>query len=198
MFTGIINHLGTFFKQTQKGFMFEVPSDLAKHITEGLSIAIDGVCLTVTKKDATTIYVDIMPETLKKTTLSNLKSNAVVNLELPATTTTFLAGHIILGHVDGVSQLKTVTERGNSRILKFSLPQNLSRYIAEKGSIAINGISLTVIEVRKDSFTVGVIPYTWKNTVLAHLKIGDFVNIEADILAKYLEKLLKDKQHEKD
>lgn len=194
MFTGIITHLGTFFKQTQKGFMFVVPPDLAKRITLGSSIAIDGVCLTVTKKEATTIYVDIMPETLKKTTLSLLKANALVNLELPATTNTLFAGHIILGHIDGVSQLKTVTKRGNSRILKFSLPQNLSRYLVTKGSIAISGISLTVIEVGKDSFTVGIVPYTWNNTILSHLKIGDFVNIEVDILAKYLEKLLKDKQ----
>ena len=193
MFTGIITHLGTFLKQTHKGFMFVVPSDLAKRVTEGLSIAIDGVCLTVIKKEAATIYVELMPETLKKTTLGNLKSNAVVNLELPATIGTFFAGHIIQGHVDGVSQLKTVTERGNSRILEFSLPPNLSRYIVAKGSIAINGISLTLIEVGEDSFTVGVIPYTWNNTMLTHLKIGDFVNIEVDIFAKYLEKLLQDK-----
>lgn len=194
MFTGIITHLGTFLKQTQKGFMFAIPPDLAKHISLGLSIAIDGVCLTVTKKEAATIHVDIMPETLKKTTLSLLKSNALVNLELPATTNTLFAGHIILGHVDGVSQLKTVTKRGNSRILKFSLPQNLSRYLVTKGSIAISGISLTVIEVGKNSFAVGIIPYTWNNTMLTRLKIGDFVNTEVDILAKYLEKLLKDEQ----
>lgn len=197
MFTGIITNLGKISKKEATKLSIKTNKELVEKLALGLSIAVDGICLTVVKFSKDSFWLDFMPETEAKTNIKYLKAGDLVNLELPATTNTLFAGHIILGHVDGVSQLKTVTKRGNSRILKFSLPQNLSRYLVTKGSIAINGISLTVIEVGKNSFTVGIIPYTWNNTMLAHLKIGDFINIEVDILAKYLEKLLKDR-HEKD
>lgn len=191
MFTGIITHLGTFVKRKQNEFLFVVPLDLAKRVTKGLSIAIDGVCLSVKKKEATAIYVDVMEETLKKTTLGNLKPKRSVNLELPVTEATFFAGHIVQGHIDGVAKLEAIFQKGDSHVLKFSAPNTLAKFIAEKGSITINGVSLTVIEAKKDSFIVGIVPYTWNNTMLHHIKIGDFVNIEVDILAKYLEKLLR-------
>ena len=167
----------------------EVPSDLAKQITTSLSIAIDGVCLTVKKKNNCAIYVDIIPETLKKTALGKLEPKALVNLELPVTTKTFFSGHLVQGHIDGVARLKSVIKEGNSYILKFLIPHTLSKYVVKKGSIAVNGISLTVIEAGKNYFTIGIIPYTWDNTMLHTLNLGDFVNIEVDILAKYLEKL---------
>lgn len=191
MFTGIITHLGTFAKRKQYEFLFVVPKDLAKQLTEGLSIAIDGVCLSVKKKEATAIYVDIMPETLKKTILGNLKLNTLVNLELPITTGTFFAGHIVQGHIDGVAKLEEIFKKDNSYVLKFSILNTLSKFIVEKGSITINGISLTVIEAKKDFFLVGIVPYTWNHTMLHNIKIGDFVNVEVDILAKYLKKLIK-------
>lgn len=191
MFTGIITHLGTFSKRVGNEFIYMIPQELAKHITASSSIAIDGICLTVKKKEDKTIYVYVMAETLKKTILGNLKPNALVNLELPVTAKTFFSGHIVSGHIDGVSKLEAVSKRENNHILKFSLPNDLSIFIAKKGSIAVNGISLTVIEVGVNYFTVGIIPYTWDKTMLHTLRVGDFVNIEADILAKYLERLLK-------
>lgn len=191
MFTGIINYVGKFAGQKGGEYMFEIPSDLLKQLNKGSSIALDGVCLTVKKKEDEKIYVDLMPETLEKTILGKLKPKSLVNLELPVTAETFLAGHIIQGHIDGISQLKKITKKGNSRTLKFSIPQTINKYVVEKGSIAINGISLTVIEAGKDFFTTGIIPFTWNETMFNTLKIGDFVNIEVDILAKYLERLIK-------
>lgn len=191
MFTGIITHLGTFVKQTNEGYVFKLPADLAKQTREGLSIAINGVCLTVKKQSGNTIHVNVMAETLKKTTLASLKAGTLVNLELPATPATFLAGHLVQGHVDGIAKLAGVTKEGNSRILKFLIPPDLAKYIVSKGSITLNGISLTIIEAGEDFFTVGIVPYSWNHTMLRILKTGDLVNMEVDILAKILERLIK-------
>lgn len=191
MFTGIVNYVGKFAGQKGGEYIFEIPSDLLKQLNIGSSIAIDGVCLTVRKKEDRKIYVDVMPETLEKTILGKLRPKSLVNLELPVTAKTFLAGHIVQGHTDGISQLKKITKKGNSRVLKFSLPKINTKYIVEKGSIAVNGISLTVIEAGLDYFTVGIIPFTWNETMFNTIRIGDFVNVEVDILAKYLEKLTK-------
>jgi len=191
MFTGIIEYLGKFDKRTKEGFLFEMPSVLAKQIKEGTSIAINGVCLTVTYKKDAGINVNIMPETLRRTTLGSLEEGQSVNLELPATAQTLLSGHIVQGHTDGAAQLKSMTQNGNSRILKFTTRESLLKYIVPKGSIALDGISLTVIKSERNFFTVGIIPFTWKKTTLHTLKIGDSVNVEADILAKYVEKLIK-------
>lgn len=190
MFTGIITHLGTFSNRVGNEFIFMIPQELTKHITASSSIAIDGVCLTVKRKKNRAIYIDVMPETLKKTTLGRFKPNTLVNLELPVTTKTFFSGHIVSGHIDGVAKLEAVSKRENSCILKFSLPYSLSMYIAKKGSIAVNGISLTVIDVGVNYFTVGIIPFTRDKTMLGTLRVGDFVNIEVDILTKYVERLL--------
>ncbi len=192
MFTGIITDLGIFIKKTEnKEFVFKIPVRMMGEITISSSIAIDGVCLTVKKRNAEAILVDVMPETLEKTTLGNLKPNTLVNLELPVTVNTFFAGHIVQGHIDGVSKLDRISKRENSHILKFSIPEGLSKYIAEKGSIAVNGISLTVISAGASFFTVGIVPYTWDNTMLHTLRTGNFVNIETDIMAKYLERISK-------
>lgn len=190
MFTGIITHLGRFSKRVGYEFIFMIPQEAAKHINASSSIAIDGVCLTVKRKKNRTIYVDVMAETVKKTILGNIKPNTLVNLELPVTTKTFFSGHIVSGHIDGVSRLISFEKEEDSFILKFSISKSLSKYIAEKGSIAVNGTSLTVIEVGINYFTVGIIPYTWDKTMLHTLRMGDFVNVEVDILAKYVERLL--------
>lgn len=123
--------------------------------------------------------------------LGYLKINDPVNLELPATPSTFLSGHIVQGHVDGISKLLDIEPSGNSRILKLSIVSSIAKYLVKKGSVAVNGISLTVMETGKKKFTVGIIPYTWDNTMLHTVKIGDLVNIEVDILAKYVSRLLK-------
>ena len=192
MFTGIIKNLGKFNNKNGSVLAFNTDQTFCKKISKGTSIAINGVCLTdLEKATKNSFSVEVMPETLNKTMLGHLKTYDLVNLELPATPTTLLSGHIIQGHIDGVAKLVNITKQENSYILKFSLPTNLAKYLAKKGSIAVNGISLTVIEAGKEFFTVGIVPYTWDNTTLKNIETGDSVNIEVDILAKYIEKLLK-------
>lgn len=192
MFTGIITHLGKLAKKECSVFTFNTDQSFCRKIKKGMSIAVNGTCLTAlsdsTKKS---FSIEAMPETLEKTALGQLNIGNLVNLELPATPTTFLSGHIVQGHVDNVSKLLGIKVKGNSRILKFSTSPDVARYIVSKGSMTVNGISLTVIDAANNHFTVGIIPYTWENTMLHTIKSGDFVNIEVDILAKYLERLLK-------
>lgn len=194
MFTGIITHLGKLKAKDNTLFTFAADSSFHKRVYKGLSVAVNGVCLTALKRDKTTFSVRLMPETMRKTMLNNLKMHDLVNLELPATPNSFLSGHIVQGHIDGISKLVNIKEKGNSYTLKFSISNALSKYIVEKGSIAISGISLTVTQAQKNYFTVDIIPFTWKETMLRTLKTGDFVNIEVDILAKYLESLLERKK----
>ncbi|MBI2611829.1 riboflavin synthase [Candidatus Gottesmanbacteria bacterium] len=191
MFTGIINHLGKVKNKTQNKLYIECSKNLISKLSEGASIAIDGICLTVVKMNKDSFEIDLMPETKQRTNIKYLKTGALVDLELPTTPTTFLGGHIVYGHIDGVAKLKNITDINNSYTLTFSVPASLSKYIAEKGSISVNGISLTVIKENKNYFTVGIIPHTWEQTMLHTIKIGNFVNIEVDVLAKYLDKLLK-------
>lgn len=189
MFTGIINNLGKLTDKNGAFFTFSAERKFCSKITQGISVSINGVCLTATEKADSSFSVEIMPETLNRTMLGNLKIDDLVNLELPLTPQSFLSGHIVQGHIDGIANLTSLSKQKNSYILKFSISGNISKYMVEKGSIAINGISLTIIEANKNYFTVSIIPYTWENTMLHSLKTGDKVNIEVDILAKYLERL---------
>ena len=189
MFTGIITHIGRVEEKTSSTLRVSAPEDLMKQLSLGCSIALNGVCFTVANLDSGVFTVDFMPETEKRTNLSAYRQGTYLNLELPATGATFLSGHIVQGHVDGVATLTDIREDGESRILTFALPEGLEKYLVEKGSIAINGISLTVI-TPGSSFTVGIIPHTWEYTVLAHASLGDLFNIEVDVLAKYVERLL--------
>ncbi len=194
MFTGIITHVGTVFSKTETGLVLKADKDLLKRLEKGTSVAVDGICLTVVApRRKNSFEVEVMPETAKKTNLHYLRPGDLVNLELPATANSLLSGHIVQGHIDGTAKLRSILREGNSRILKFFIPSFLSRYIVEKGSVAVNGISLTVMEAKKNYFTVGIIPHTWANTMLHTIKAGDVVNVEVDILAKYVEKLLKKK-----
>ena len=191
MFTGIISHLGKLTKVQDSVFTFSAAKTFFSFLKKGTSIAINGTCLTVTSIPRSDAFsVEIMLETLKRTMLGKLKVDDIVNLELPVTANTLLSGHIVQGHVDGIGKVENIKKEGNSRLFTIKIPSRLSKYIVEKGSIAINGISLTVICAQTSYFTVGIIPYTWKHTVLSKLQSGDLVNIETDILAKYLEKLL--------
>ena len=191
MFTGIISHLGRVKSYRNSSFTFEVSASLARSLKHGTSIAVNGVCLTVTEKKVKSFQIEVMPETVERTALSDLKIGDFVNLELSMKAADRFAGHIVLGHVDGMATVKSIEKEGNSHIFTFKIPKSLSRYIVEKGSIAVNGISLTVIDTNNKTFTVGIIPYTWRHTMLSSAKVGDRVNIEVDILAKYLEKLEK-------
>lgn len=190
MFTGIITHLGTVKKREGALFSIATDHDVISKLEKGTSIAVNGVCLTVLEKPTTDIFsVEVMPETQKKTAMQTLSENDVVNLELPATTQTFLSGHIVQGHVDTTAKITNITPEGNSYLLTFEIKPEYTKYIIEKGSITINGISLTIISVTNKQFTVGIIPHTWKNTMLHTTKVGDSVNLEVDVLAKYLEKI---------
>lgn len=191
MFTGIITYMGKLRDKKESLYTFKTSRSFCRKLEKGVSIAVNGACLTVVGKIADDSFgIEVMPETASRTMLGKLKKDDPVNLELPVTPQTLLSGHIIQGHVDGLGKLTETAKNGNSHILKFSIPKGLSKYIVSKGSIAINGISLTVIDASKSYFTVGIIPYTWGNTILHVLKLGDLVNVEVDVLAKYVEKLL--------
>lgn len=192
MFTGIITQLGIVKKRKETYFSFSADSLFLKKISTGTSVAVNGVCLTVLEKPKTNFFtVEVMSETEKKTNIGFLKEHDIVNLELPATPATFLSGHVVQGHVDGVSEILSITKEGNSHVFTFSLAKKLHKYLVEKGSITINGISLTVISVTSDSFTVGIIPHTLEHTMLHTSKVHDRVNVEVDVLAKYIEKLFE-------
>ena len=135
-----------------------------------------------------------MSETFERTNFGALKNGNLVNLELPATPKSFLSGHIVQGHVDGIGAVKKVKKDENQVTLSISIPRQLSRYIVAKGSIAVNGVSLTVIDAKPGSFSVGIIPHTWKSTMFRTLKPKAEVNIETDVLAKYIEKFISNKR----
>jgi riboflavin synthase len=157
----------------------------------GESIAVSGVCLTVVPPlDSGTLTFDLSPETLARTTLGGLEPGAVVNLERSLLATDRLGGHIVAGHVDGVSEVLSVVRAGDSWTFTFSLPGILARFAVEKGSIAVDGISLTIAALREGSFDVAVIPHTFASTTLGVRKTGDRVNVEVDVLGKYVERLL--------
>lgn len=197
MFTGIITHTGKLEKRSGQAFSFSCPPPLLKKLHSGDSIAVSGACLTVEKVKNGTFQVSLMPETMQRTVFGGLKKGSLANLELPATLQSFLSGHIVEGHVDGMGTVCSLEKRGESRILAISADPKLMRYVVEKGSIAVNGISLTVIEAGNAGFTVGIIPYTWDHTMMCELTAGDFVNIETDIIAKHIEKLAAFSQRKK-
>lgn len=191
MFTGIITYLGRLSEKKNKTLVIEATQDFLAKIEKGTSISINGICLTAVEVNKNYFTVDFIPETENRTNIKYLLVGRLVNLELPVTPTTFLSGHILQGHIDGISKILDIKLSGNSKILELSISSSLAKYLVEKGSIAVNGISLTVIKAEKNYFTVGIIPYTWDNTMFRTIKIGDFLNIEVDVLAKYLERLLK-------
>lgn len=191
MFTGIITNVGKLVRKQSPLFVFQTDKSFCKNLNSGTSISVNGVCLTVVKKTQNSFSVEIMPETVKKTMLETLNVEDLVNLELPATLDTFLSGHIVQGHIDCVGKIVKIVPDGNSRVIQISIPANLSKYVVEKGSIAVNGISFTVIKANRNYFSVGIIPFTWKNTMLNSIKIGNKVNVETDILAKYIAKFFK-------
>lgn len=192
MFTGIITHVGKFKGAQNHRLTFSADKLIFKKLTQGASIAVNGACLTVCDEPKNnTFSVTLMPETVKRTTLGALQKNDIVNLELPVTPGNFLAGHIVQGHIDGTGIIKDIAFQNNNRLIKISISSALHKYIVGQGSIAVNGVSLTVIQAEKNYFTIGIIPYTWKNTALSGLKINDKVNIETDILAKYIGKLIQ-------
>ena len=193
MFTGLVEEqgsvvdiesLGDSVRLTLRGPL--VTSD-ASH---GDSIAVNGCCLTVTDLDGDTFTADVMEESLRRTSLSDLSVGSSVNLERAVAAGARLGGHIVQGHVDGVGSLLDRTPSEHWDVLRFSLPEELARYLVEKGSITVSGVSLTVVEVTDDTFSVSLIPTTLADTILGTLSPGDRVNLEVDIVAKSDERLL--------
>ena len=158
--------------------------------SHGDSIAVNGCCLTVTDLDGDAFTADVMEESLRRTSLSDLSVGSSVNLERAVAAGARLGGHIVQGHVDGVGSLLERTPSEHWDVLKFSLPTELARYVVEKGSITVSGVSLTVVAVTDDTFSVSLIPTTLADTILGSLAVGDRVNLEVDIVAKYVERLL--------
>ncbi len=191
MFTGLIEELATV-KTIEKNGNTTKLSINAKVVLEdakiGDSIAVNGICLTVVERTKTLFKVDVSQETMGVTNLKSLRSGSVVNLERALCLSGRLGGHIVSGHIDGVGTVKDIVNDTDTSIIVFSFPKNVSRYIVDKGSICINGISLTVVKVSEEDFTVSIIPHTLKHTNLIKLRVGDEVNLEADMLAKYVER----------
>jgi riboflavin synthase len=194
MFTGIIEETGKIVSIDRKGD-FAVVTVGCKKVLEGSalgdSIAVNGTCLTVTSMSGDSFKADISYETLKKSAFASVSNGAKVNLERALTLSTRLGGHLVSGHVDAVGTIEKLEKRNNAYILTVRYPQEIDRYIAEKGSICVDGISLTTARVGGFTFDVAVIPHTYENTSLADKKQGSVVNLEVDTVARYLEKLLK-------
>ncbi len=193
MFTGIIEGIGVVKKITTKGedALLEIDTSMnLDDIKTGDSIAISGACLTVTEISDRGFIADVSAETLAKTTLESLKRGDKVNLEKALRLNSFLGGHLVLGHVDGVGSICERLEKSNSIIFGVEIDKQLSKYVVQKGSIAVDGISLTVNRCEKNRFYVNIIPHTARATTLESKRVRDPVNIETDILGKYIEKLL--------
>ena len=194
MFTGIVEGLGKVKRLTMKGAdaVLEIEAGLSlAEVSLGDSIAVNGACLTVTSKNQQTFQADVSAETLARTNLKLLQAGHKVNMEKSLRVGSFVGGHFVLGHVDVTSRILSQTQKSGSLILAVEMNENISRYIVEKGSVAIDGVSLTVNKLEKSRFYVNIIPHTAANTTLVMKKEADLVNIETDILGKYVEKLLQ-------
>lgn len=192
MFTGLIEASGRV-KSVDKddsGARIEIACELLGEIALGDSVAVNGVCLTATRVDAGSFRADVMNESLSRTALGELAEGSPVNLELPLAVGDRLDGHIVQGHVDAVGTVEMTEDSGFSRVVRVNTPDNLARYVVEKGSITIDGVSLTVSAVGDDWLEVSLIPETLERTTLGDLRAGSRVNLEADILAKHVERLL--------
>lgn len=197
MFTGIIEVLGNL-RQIKKDKM-EVLIPL-EDIRKGDSISINGICLTINDlkktKESNLCIFNISPETYSRTNLRYLVRNDLVNIERALKLNSRLDGHIVTGHIDGITKILRIKKESESYLFEFSIPDELSKFIAEKGSVAIDGISLTVAQKLKNSFTVAIIPYTFNHTNLQYKRVGDFLNLEVDILARYVNSILTEQRKE--
>ena len=188
MFTGLVAGKGVV--RALNGGRLEVETELAGELAPGDSIAVNGVCLTAVERNNGSFAADVMPETLRRTSLEPLAEGDEVNLELPLRAGDRLGGHMMQGHVDGTGTVESVTEEGNSRVVRIKSPAELLRYVVQKGSIAVDGVSLTVSDVDDEAFEVSLIPETLERTTLGAAAPGAPVNLEVDVVAKYVEKLV--------
>lgn len=197
MFTGIIEEVGRVrsLQKQERGQRIEISCQkIMEDISLGDSVAVNGICLTVSQLKRQSFTADVMQETLDRTSFAQLKNGDPVNLERAMAAQGRFGGHIVSGHIDGVGQIQQIRPDGIAKWYTIQAPPNLLRYVVEKGSIALDGISLTVAEVREDSFSVSIIPHTQAQTNLSVKKIGDLLNIEVDLVGKYIEKFLRPDQ----
>ena len=190
MFTGIVEEVGAIASISHNGMTVRADTVMSD-LKLGDSIAVNGACLTAVSIGDSEFSVDLSPETMRRTSLGDLSPGGVVNLERALAASDRMGGHIVQGHVDGTGRVTSTKVDGDSVIYRVRAPARLMPYIVEKGFIAVDGISLTVVKVGTSSFTLAVIPYTLHNTNLQTISVGARVNLEADILAKYVENLLK-------
>jgi riboflavin synthase len=193
LFTGIVQSVGRIERVDRgaEGARLTVATGLAEEIDPGESVAISGVCLTARPTRDGSFHADVMNETLSRTSLADAQPGRAVNLELALRPSDRLGGHIVQGHVDGVGAVASVADDGFARVLEVRAPEQLLRYAVAKGSIAVDGVSLTVAELHPSSFTVSLIPETLKRTTLGEAEAGTRVNLEVDVLAKYVERLIE-------
>jgi riboflavin synthase len=194
MFTGLIEDNGRITAIERRGAAAVLTLTSALPLAEiaiGDSVAVNGVCLTVTAKPGAALTFDVSPETMAGTTIARLRTGNAVNLERALRLGDRMGGHIVSGHIDCIGKLARISETDRNRVLDFTLPAENARYLITKGSVAIDGISLTVNSVSENGFSVNIIPLTQRATTLSGLKIGDEVNIETDIIGKYVERLIR-------
>jgi riboflavin synthase len=196
MFTGLIEEKGMLINKIKTGEGLKLVLSAQKVFDDlniGSSISVNGVCLTVVELKKDSFAVDTIEETLKKTNLGSLNINDFVNLERPLKADARLGGHFVLGHIDTTGKVESVKELSNSHFVTISYPENFQKYLIYVGSVAIDGVSMTVAEVTDNTFSVGIIPHTWIETVFSNKKLGDSVNLEFDVLGKYVEKIMEGK-----
>jgi len=199
MFTGIIQDVGRVKSLRRLGDAARLEAlapTLSTELRPGDSVAVNGACLTVTGRDGKGFQADLSRETLERSNLGNLRSGDSINLELPLLPTARLGGHFVQGHVDAVAQVVRIEKQQAFALFRFSLPAEMRAYVVEKGSISVDGISLTVSGLGKGFFEVAIIPHTLEHTNLSQRKPGDRVNLECDILAKYVEASLSHRTHD--
>ena len=188
MFTGIVEEVGSV-KSAGDGRLVIGASEVLSDVKVGDSISVNGACLTVTTHDDSSFSVDVVPETLRRTNLGELEAGSAVNLERSMPAYGRFGGHMVQGHVDGTATISSIRGEGDALMVVFDAPISLMRYVVEKGFIAVDGASLTIVNCDNFSFSVTIIPHTRENTVFKHKKVGDSVNLEVDIMAKYIERL---------
>ena len=188
MFTGIIETIGEVaeVKPTPAGFRLRLQTELSNELTPGESMAVNGVCLTVVAADVDGVHMDVSPETIRVTAFGSLKRGAAVNLERPMRVDSRVGGHFVQGHVDATGAIEEIRQDGDCWWLTVKYPPSLAAQIVRKGSIAVDGISLTVAGVDDKRFDIQIIPFTWEHTNLQHARVNDLVNLECDMIGKYV------------
>lgn len=190
MFTGIVQEVGSIVS-VPAGKLVVAGDQILEGIELGGSIAVNGICLTVTKFTDRYFSVDVMPETMSKTNLGKLRAGDKVNLERPLGLGGEIGGHLVQGHIDDTGKVASMVRNGEALLIKFQAPPEVMRYIVSKGFIAVDGTSLTVVEKDNTSFSVSIVGFTRQNTILANRKLGDIVNLEVDIIGKYVAEFMK-------